>query len=60
MLEDRAYTSKLDFYQLFPIICHVCNKDANPEAAMMRWSVQRLPHQRLTPEYWAPWLTQWL
>ena len=58
--EDRAYTSKLDFYQLFPIICHVCTKDADPDAAMTRWSSQRLPHQRLTPEYWAQWFIQWL
>ena len=38
----------------------MCNKDADPDAAMTRYSSQRLPHQRLTPEYWAQWFTQWL
>ena len=58
MWEERAYTSMLDFYQLFPIICHVYNKDADPGAAMTRWPSQRLPQRRVTPEYWAQWFTQ--
>ena len=60
MWEDRAYTSKLDFYELVPTICHVCNKDGNQDAAMTRWSSQWLPHQLRTSDYWAQWFTQWL